>query len=265
MSLRWHGHLAHRARALENFYVGPTPTPLKGDHMIPKLIHQTARTSDLPKDCRPYVEKLRALHPDWTYRLWTDEDNLAFVRREFSEFAEIFTKLPRNIMRADVIRYLLMYRLGGLYVDTDYEMIKPFDLTDRDIVLCWEGDPRSGEGKFLVANSIFASSPGHAFFKMIIDELRGNPPLATDADVEAGTGPGLVTRVYQSAVKAGLDPYTAPALEFNPLTPRNGRQYRAILNNGVSYGIHHCHGSWRHFTAGQRLKMSLSRMVHKFI
>ena len=233
--------------------------------MIPKLIHQTARTGDLPKNCRPYVEKLRALHSDWTYHLWTDEDNLAFVGKEFPELAEMFTGLPRNIMRADMIRYLLMYRLGGLYVDTDYEMIKPFDLTDHDIVLCWEGDPRTGEGHFLVANSIFASSPGHPFFKMIIDELKVNPPLSADADVETATGPGLVTRVYQSAVKAGLHPYAAPAPEFNPITPRNARQYQEILNNGVSYGIHHCHGSWRHFTVRHRVKMSLSRIAHRFL
>jgi mannosyltransferase OCH1-like enzyme len=237
----------------------------QGSDMIPQLIHQTARTRDISKKCIPYVDKLRALHPDWEYHLWTDEENLVFVRKEFPEFVEVFTRLPRNIMRADVIRYLLLYRLGGLYLDTDYEMIKPFDLIDRDIVLCWEPDGRTGKGNSKMANASFASSPGHPFFKMIIDDLKANPPLSPDVDVEAATGPGLVTRVYHDAVAAGMNPYAAPSLKFSPPSPRNAREYRAILNNGVSYGIHHCHGTWRNFTVRQRLKMFLSRIVHKFV
>ncbi len=110
--------------------------------MIPKLIHQTAKTRDLPADCLEYVEQLKRLHPDWTYKLWTDEDNLEFVTREFPEFLETYQAFPRNIMRADVIRYLIMYRLGGFYLDTDYEMLKPFDLCDREIVLCWSPIPK---------------------------------------------------------------------------------------------------------------------------
>ena len=59
-------------------------------------------------------------------------DNLAFVKSEYPDFVDVFVGLPKNIMRADVIRYLLMDKLGGLYLDTDYEMLKPFDLIDHD-------------------------------------------------------------------------------------------------------------------------------------
>ncbi len=54
--------------------------------MIPKLLHQTAKTEEIPLDCIPYQRKLRELHPDWTYRLWTDVDNVEFVAREFPDF-----------------------------------------------------------------------------------------------------------------------------------------------------------------------------------
>ena len=112
--------------------------------MIPKLIHQTAKTADIPPQWQAYQQKLRSLHPDWTYRLWTDADNLAFVQKEYPAFLPIYQKLPKNIMRVDVIRYLIMYKLGGLYMDLDYEMLKPFDMTDHDIVLAWESDGEFG-------------------------------------------------------------------------------------------------------------------------
>jgi len=127
--------------------------------MIPKLIHQTAKTGELPEECKPYVEKLKALHPDWTYKLWTDEDNLQLVKTRMPEFLDVYLKLPKNIMRADVIRYVYMYKLGGLYLDTDYEMLKPFDFNQHDIVLPWEITDENGKGT-RVANSIFASVPG---------------------------------------------------------------------------------------------------------
>ncbi len=43
-------------------------------------------------------------------------------------------------MRAGRNSYLLLYRLGGLYMDTDYEMLKPYDLLNYGAVLPWETD-----------------------------------------------------------------------------------------------------------------------------
>ncbi len=234
--------------------------------MIPKLIHQTAKTSELPIDCLEYVAKLKSLHPDWDYKLWTDDDNLAFVKEEFPDFLETFEGYPRNIMRADVIRYLIMYRLGGVYLDTDYEMLKPFDLCDNEIVLCWEPNPKSPEKPLKVANAIFASSPEHPFFGMLIDQLKKDSTPSQTADVEMTTGPGFVTRVYWDAVQnknMRLEP-TAPVL-FSPITPRNEKEYRAIVQSGKSYGIHHCFGTWRTFSLAQRIKLLLKSFIRRLI
>lgn len=232
--------------------------------MIPKLIHQTAKTADLPKRLRGFQRRVQELHPGWTYKLWTDADNLAFVKGEFPDFLETFQKLPRNIMRADVIRYLLMYRLGGLYLDTDYEMLKPFDMLDHDIVLPWETSGELGAGNDLLCQAFFASSPGRPFFKMLIDELKANPPLE-GADVEKSTGPGFVTRMYRRASEQGMKIYTPQRPLFSPPSPRSPREYKKILAEGVAYGIHHCDGSWRDFTLRQRVRNKLSRIYHRFV
>jgi mannosyltransferase OCH1-like enzyme len=232
--------------------------------VIPKLIHQTARTRDLPADVRGYVERVKAVHPDWQYHLWTDEENLELVRARVPEFIDVFQKLPKNIMRADVIRYVLMYVHGGLYLDTDYEMLKPFDLTDRDVVLPLERDGTTGE-PLRPCNSIFASAPGHALWRMAIDDLIADPPLGAQSgdDVLVGTGPQFLTRILHKARAAGVQVYTPEPILFNPTTPRLRRQYDAIVRDGRSYGIHHCVGSWRDFTMAEKFKNSVYRLLGK--
>jgi inositol phosphorylceramide mannosyltransferase catalytic subunit len=232
--------------------------------MIPKLIHQTAKTADIPEKWRAYQKRLRDLHPDWEYKLWTDVDNLAFVKAEFPDFLDIFVALPKNIMRADVIRYLLMYRLGGFYLDLDYEMLKPFDLTHHECVLPWEGD-ELGPDKDNICNAIFASAPGHPFFKMVIDELKANPPLDPSSDPLNTTGPAFISRIFHQVPRDEWNIHTPARVLFSPKTPRNPREYRAILRSGASYGIHHCHGTWRQYSFGRKILYGIKGVVRQFI
>jgi mannosyltransferase OCH1-like enzyme len=233
--------------------------------MIPKLIHQTSKTEEIPPKCIPHQAKLRALHPDWTYRLWTDADNLDFVRKEYPDFLDTFVRLPKNIMRADVIRYLLLYRLGGLYLDLDYEMLKPFDLLNYSAVLPWETDSQRVPGDGRIANSLMAAEPGHPFFKMAIDDLKANPPLDPASDVLHSTGPDFLTRILAKALAAGVDVHLPERRFFNPPTPRSPRQYRAIVRRGDAYGIHHVYGSWREYSLPQKIKMRIGRIVRRFM
>lgn len=229
--------------------------------MIPRLIHQTAKTKEIPENWQVFQRKLIELHPGWTYKLWTDEDNYDFVKKEFPDFYPIFIGFPKNIMRADVIRYLLMYRLGGLYMDLDYEMLKPFDLLDHDIVLPWESEGDRGEGFDLIANSLFASAPGHPFWKAVLDSIAKDSPYNAEADVEKNTGPGRISKVFFELRKQGMQFYNPPRMWFNPPTPRGPREYRNTVNNGVSYGIHHCNGTWRTYGIATKCKMLVSRMI----
>lgn len=233
--------------------------------MIPKLIHQTAKTADLDEPSRRYQAVVRRLHPGWEYRFWTDADNDAFVRAEYPDFHATFVGLPKGIMRADVIRYLLMDKLGGLYLDLDYEMLRPLDdLLHHGCVLPYEsGDPVPGPAD-LLGNAVFASTPGHPFFRRVIEVMKSRPPVPPDAPVLSTTGPAFLTGVYRSMTPAEqATVYTPPRRLFHPQTPRNGREYRAVVADKAAYGIHHCHGTWRDYTLGEKLHLWASRLYHK--
>jgi mannosyltransferase OCH1-like enzyme len=232
--------------------------------MIPKLIHQTAKTADLDARSRRLQKIVRDLHPDWTYRLWTDADNDAFVRTEYPDFHAAFTALPKNIMRADVIRYLLMDRLGGMYLDVDYEMLRPFDLLHYSAVIPWESDDVPGKFKQQLGNAFFAAMPGHPFFRRVIDVLQSRGPLPPDADVLSATGPVFLTELYRAMTpQQQAEVYTADRKLFNPYSPRNKREYEAIVNDKSVYGMHHCFGTWREYTLSQRVRLRLSKLYRK--
>lgn len=215
--------------------------------MIPKILHQTAKTAEIPGAWQPLQARVRALHPAWEYRLWTDEDNLRLIEAEYPELKAVYTGLPRGIMRADMIRYVYMHRFGGLYLDLDYEFLKPFDLLDKRLVLPRESDD---EAPLFLGNCIFASEAGHPYWRAVLDSLRTKPPLNLgdypEQDILNGTGPGFLTRVWlheYSGPRDGVD--LPPRAAFHPPRPATLSEQRAIEASGQSYGIHHCHGSWR--------------------
>ena len=92
--------------------------------MIPKIIHQTYKSTELPPVYKQCQETVLKLHPDFEYRFYTDEDMDRVVREEAPEYYEAFSALPRMIMKIDMFRYFLMYLYGGLYVDMDYMMLQ---------------------------------------------------------------------------------------------------------------------------------------------
>jgi hypothetical protein len=47
----------------------------QGDRAIPRIIHQTWKTADVPPRFAAWRESWARLHPGWQHRLWTDEDN----------------------------------------------------------------------------------------------------------------------------------------------------------------------------------------------
>ncbi len=216
--------------------------------MIPKLIHQTWRTDNIPKKHQRFVYKVKELNPEWTYKLWTDEDNDEFVKSEFQEFYQVFTGFSRNIMRADVIRYLIMYRVGGVYLDLDYEVLKPFDFQSKNIVLPLALSEKEGDSVDMLGNCFLASVPGHKFWLDVINDLKNNPPIVTDyTQVINATGPGLLTRIYYDNIYEDI--YTPEKIVYNPIKNLNTIWYREkyidkIRNNGVSLGIHYTWGSW---------------------
>lgn len=240
--------------------------------MIPKIIHQTWKNDKIPSEWKGFVKKLKKLNPDWSYRLWTDDDCLTFVEEEFPDFIETYKGFSKNIMRADVIRYLIMYKIGGVYLDLDYEVLKPFDFGEHRVVLPYNRQKEFGDNYDGIGNCIFASEPGHPFWRDVIDQLKLGlrkdfQKLHPDSTIETETtGPEFLTGVYFQ--KAYPDINTPNRMVYHPPNPLSKKEAKEIKRNGVSLGIHYCWGSWRpqsnlkRFLKHSARQLNLMRIIH---
>lgn len=211
---------------------------------IPKILHQTWKDNNVPEQWKAYQEKAIALHPGWEYRLWTDDANDAFIKQHYPDLFPIYNAYPKPVMKADVIRYAIMDQMGGYYLDLDYEMLKPFGEREG-LVLPKSRDKAYGDADDRIGNCVMGSSPGHPFWKKVLQDLTDHPFEigSEELDVEKATGPYLLTRIFYEGSWNNCT--TPPRLEFHPPSPRNAQQYDQIIHNGISHGIHHAHGSWR--------------------
>jgi len=76
-------------------------------------------------------------------------------------------------LRADALRYEILYKYGGIYVDTDMALVKPIhtllDHFSTDFLI-----GVSYSQAFEVNNAIVGSIPGHPFIEYCIAKLKKN-------------------------------------------------------------------------------------------
>ncbi|CAL5227917.1 g10962 [Coccomyxa viridis] len=143
----------------------PTNASAMGPHLIPAVVHQTWKTTEVPEQWQAARQSCIDMHPSFHFRLWTDEDARALIARDLPELLPTFDSYPFNIQRADAIRYVLLYKFGGFYMDLDIECHKPMDaLRAYPFIM-----PQTRPVGF--SNDFFASTPGHPFVRKLLDAL----------------------------------------------------------------------------------------------
>lgn len=217
---------------------------------VPRILHQTWKTTAIPPAYEPFVRSVRTLHPDWEYRLWTDTDNLRFIEERFPWFLETYRAYRHDIERVDAIRYFLLYEFGGVYADLDMECLRPFDelVAEDGIHFSLEAGPTIIQR--VISNAFMAAPPRHPFFHALIHELAAlRGPDVTFADVFRNTGPDMLHARCMRALDEhaihviGLDRICPiGVIPQNVLLP--SRTLDEIRERRLLHAIHHNTESW---------------------
>lgn len=153
-----------------------------GPKRIPRILHQTYK-NHMHSKLQANVKTLRTMNPNWEYRLYTNDDHLQYIKRNYGQYMlNMYLKInPKyGAARADFFRYLVMYREGGVYLDIksgcrvslDY-IIHP---EDTYILSYWKDmnfhEELGGRGEIQQWHIICV--PNHPFLAAVIDRVVYN-------------------------------------------------------------------------------------------
>lgn len=227
-------------------------TRVTNTQMIPKIIHQTWKTASVPQHLIGYVETWTRHHPEWEYRLWTDEDNLQLVREHYPQYMLLYQHFHSGIQRADLARCLILHHCGGLYVDLDFECVRPIDslLSSEDsgvpirFLAGTEPVVHSDQvygSKNIVCNALMASVPGLPLWTHVAETIKYRTMHSQSfKGVLETTGPGVLTSCL--SVMADETYVIAPPDVFYPKVASKFRQH--AYDPSQVYAIHHWDNGW---------------------
>jgi len=161
---------------------------------IPKIIHQTARElASLAPEEKQNIENLKALNPGWEHRFYSNADMLDYISTHYDppvhQLCERIAQ-PYGVVLADLFRYLVIHREGGVYLDIKSTVKRPLDEVlkpdDRFLLGQWDnrmGKPHVNMGAFAELERIsggefqtwhIVATPNHPFLRKVIQDVLFN-------------------------------------------------------------------------------------------
>ena len=203
--------------------------------MIPRVIHRIWLGGDLPAEARDFGETWVRHNPDWELRTWRDWNVPPLVNQLAFDAASDLAQ------KADLARLEVLLRFGGVYVDTDFEALRPLETVIEGID-CFAA---SEDGKF-VSTGIIGSVPGHPFLARLVKKAPVS--IANNAGLPPNrqTGPYFVTAELKAYARTAagrqhkvvvFPPELFYPYHFSELHRRHEHFPDAVA-------VHHWSGSW---------------------
>lgn len=215
--------------------------------MIPKLIHYIWVGSKMPANIKEVIEKNSKFFEGYEVKVWT-EDNIpplnAFAQRAYREKQWAFV--------SDYLRFSILQQNGGIYLDTDMEVLKPLDdLLDSTFFSGWDR-----RHKFIYAG-IVGATPDNTYINSIVDAYDR-------IDNESyPTSPEIMTLCYEKyeqkdKLKLLSSKYFYPLLDGEKAT-------KIVLKD--AYTNHLWHESWRKHVWLRRVlrRVGFMKLYHYFL
>lgn len=194
---------------------------------IPRTIHRVwLGEKPIPEEHERFGRSFARHHPDWEMRLWTEEDLPALgIGREERERARTYSEL------SNLVRYEVLSRHGGVYVDTDVECLRPLTPLLRGIDAFAALEVPGGVG-----SAILGSVARHSTFERAARLARRT--LGTGHHSPDANGPRFLSLIIEQEGNVAL----FPARLFYPyLWSEPERRHETFPH---AYAVHHWTLSW---------------------
>jgi mannosyltransferase OCH1-like enzyme len=157
------------------------PIKKKYKSVIPLHIYQTWSSKQLPEKMAICVKSLKEDNPEFEHHLYDDQECRQFIKDNYDETVlGAYDALIPGAYRADLWRYCILYKLGGMYLDIKYRCVNGFKLialTEKEhFVNDWNPKTR-GEDICLdggIYNAFMICKPNNKIMKKCIDRVVQN-------------------------------------------------------------------------------------------
>lgn len=226
--------------------------------MIPKIIHYCwFGGNELPEMAKRCINSWKQVLPEYKIMRW-DESNFdvncnTYVKEAYENKKYAFV--------ADYVRLYAMYTYGGIYMDTDVEVLKPLDkfLVNKAF---------SGFENYMnIPTGIMACEKGYRDFKELLSYYNNRHFVREDGTFDLTTNVEIITNYY---LKYGLmqnnkdqtvhDFTLFTNIVFCPEKDEVNSDYMEYI-----YTIHHKYGSWlEHPRNNDNIKFKLKLIIKRY-
>lgn len=159
--------------------------------MIPKIIHYCWISEnvddELPKDVQNCIESWKKYLPDYKIKKWNQYN----FDISDSIYAMQALDCKKYAFVSDYIRLAVLYRYGGIYLDTDMKVLKSFNelLNNKAFI--------GFESKYSIAAGIIGAEKKHKYIKFLLDLYENKEKLfiKNDGTLDMTPNPVIITNL----------------------------------------------------------------------
>ena len=212
---------------------------------IPKIIHYCwFGGKPLPESARKCIDSWKKYCPDYEIIEWNEN---TYKIDSSCDYVKEAYRMKKWAFVSDYVRFDVIYNNGGLYFDTDVEIIKPLDnIIENGAFFGRE----LNNGTYDVASGLgMGAEQGNTFYKRILDDYKKDHFILDDGSTNPDTVVDRVTSLlkesneynYKENIKQNINGINIyPTDYFCPMDFSSGK----ITLSDNTYTIHWYDMSW---------------------
>ena len=225
--------------------------------MIPKIIHYCwFGGNPLPEDAARCIESWKKYCPGFEIRAWNesnfDVNCCRYVQEAYAAKKWAFV--------TDYVRLYALVNEGGIYMDTDVEVLRPLDrFLDHQ---AFSGFESSGN----IQTGIMACEKGYAPFKELLDEYENRPFKKENGELNMTTNVVYITNLFSRyGLKLDNTYQEVQGFALYPMDYFCAKSFHTGIVHATenTYTIHHFAGSWLS-DESKRRKAFRKKMTDKY-
>lgn len=207
--------------SLHRAFIQSPPTEV--GYIVPYKLHFIWITHPMPERYIENLKTYRKFNQIYQIHLWVDEKSLESAQVVHDQISNVilhdirdldmvdfylFSKATNVGVKADILRYEVVWKEGGIYCDIDSVALKPFDSNFLHSFVMFTLDPY-----YNLSNAAFGFPKQSNFLKFVLSLLEEN--FAFESYPPSLSGPGFFTSCFLAFKDENINMIDADYLVFH--------------------------------------------------